>query len=1077
MRRAIGWMARHGVAANLLMVSIILAGFVSLVNLPQETFPEISLDTIQIQVQYPGASPDEVEQAIVRRIEERISGIQGIDRVIGAASENAGVVLAELSLGTDQSRTLDEIKSAVDRITSFPIDAEEPEVVALSAESGVMDIAIFGDVPERTLKEIANRVKDDLTSLPTISLVRVSGVRRYEISIEVSKQSLRAHRLTLDEVAAAVRRGSLDLPGGSVETAREEILVHIRGQNYTRADFADIIVRANVDGSMLRLEDVADIRDGFEHADLINAYNGKQTAFVQVLRTGDERVLDIVEEVDRYLAEELAVSLPRGVDYSIWSSEAEYLQSRISLLIKNGRLGLILVLVALALFLDLRLAFWTAVGIFLSFAGVFAVMAVFDISINMMALFGFILAIGIVVDDAIVVGENIFAEREKGTPPLQAAIKGTRRVSVPVTFAVLTTVAAFTPLLIVPGSMGKFLYVIPAIVIAVLLLSLVEGLFILPYHLSHLPDPGTARRKGGLLGPVYRLQAIVQTQLRRFIEGPLERSVRFAVRRPGLAILGAVSSLLIVAGLVAGRHIRFSLLPVIEGEEVVAYIEMTEGTTSERTREVAGYIEREGYAAVAELELDTPEDEPPLVDAVFTSVGERPSMEGGPSMVTSASFIRSNIAEVSLRLSDPEVRSVPASELERVWRDRVGPVAGARELTFSSVLIDLGSPVQVELSHPDTAMLSAAVPEIAARLSRIAGVTEVRDDRGQGKRELELELKPAARTLGITLDDLARQVRGAFFGNEAFRLQRGRDEVRVYVRLPEVERNTLADLQDYRIRTPGGGEAPLSEVAELSFGIASSTINRIDGRRIVTVTADVDAAVITGQEANTALTSSILPDLQTRYPGLRYGFGGEQRQQTLAFEGLARGFGLALLAIYALLAIPFRSYLQPLVIMASIPLGFVGAAIGHMIMGLDLGMLSMFGIVGLSGVVVNDSLVLMDFINERHRSGLPMAEAIVQGAKARFRPIFLTSLTTFLGVSPIIMERSTQAQFLTPMAVSLGFGILFATVIIMIAVPALAMMNHTLTVRFKRAIGRGRRGESELGLAAGSFDAPPPVRT
>ncbi|WP_423928073.1 efflux RND transporter permease subunit [Candidatus Palauibacter sp.] len=1075
MRGAIAWMANHGVAANLLMVLIIVAGIVSLVNLPQETFPEISLDTIQIRVQYPGASPDEVEQAIVQRIEERISGIQGIDRITGAASQNVGVVMAELALGTDQSRTLDEIKSAVDRITSFPLDAEEPEVVALTAESGVVDIAIFGDAPERTLKEIANRVKDDLTSLPTISLVRVSGVRQYEISIEVSKDALRAHGLTLDEVSAAVRRGSLDLPGGSVETDREEILVHIRGQNYTRSDFADIIVRASVDGSMLRLDDIADIQDGFENNDLINAYNGEPTAFVKVMRTGDERVLEIVDVVERYLQDELAGSLPRGVEYSIWRSEAEYLQSRIDLLIKNGRLGLILVLVALALFLDLRLAFWTAVGIGLSFAGVFAVMGWFGISINMMALFGFILAIGIVVDDAIVVGENIFAEREKGTPGLRAAIRGTRRVSVPVIFAVLTTVAAFTPLLFVPGSLGKFLYVIPAIVISVLVLSLVEVLFILPYHLSHLPAPGAHRAKKGLLGPVYRLQALVQTRLQRFIDGPLERSVRFAVRRPGLIVLGALSSLLLVAGLVAGRHLRFSLLPVIEGEEVVAYIEMAEGTTSERTLEVASYVEREGYAAVAELEAGLPEDEPPLIEATFTSVGERPSMAGGPSMSAEASFIQSNIAEVSLRLSDPEIRSVPAIEVERAWRERVGPVAGTRELTFSSVLIDLGSPVQVELSHPDTAMLNSAVPELVSRLTRIAGVTEVRDDQSRGKRELELELKPAARTLGITLDDLARQVRGAFFGNEVYRLQRGRDEVRVYVRLPDSERNTLADLRDYRIRTPTGGEAPLSEVADVSFGVASSTINRIDGRRIATVTADVDAAVITGQEVNTEITSAILPELQTRFPGLRYGFGGEQRQQTLAFEGLARGFALALLAIYALLAIPFRSYVQPLVIMASIPLGLVGAALGHLIMGLDIGMLSMFGIVGLSGVVVNDSLVLIDFINERQRAGLPMAEAIVQGAKVRFRPIMLTSVTTFLGVSPIILERSTQAQFLSPMAVSLGFGILFATFIIMLAVPALAMMNHTLTLRVRRAIGRGGRREPELGLATGGLEPPPPL--
>ncbi len=1064
MNRAVQWMAGNGVAANLLMIFIVVAGLLSLLNIRQEVFPEFSLDTIQVRVEYPGASPEEIEEAIVQRVEDRISGINGVRRITSTASENVGVVLAELALGTDASSALDDIKAEIDRITSFPVDAEEPEVLELTAQSRVIEIAIYGAVGERTLKEIANRAKDDLSSLPEISLVRVSGVRDYEISIEVSKGALRAYRLTLDEIALAVRRGSLDLPGGSVETAREEILIRVEGQNYTRSDFADIIIRANTDGSMLRLGDVADIRDGFEDTDLITSYNGQPTVFVQVFRTGEERVLDIVEVVERYLEGELALTLPRGVQYGIWRSEADYLQARISLLVKNGRVGLILVLVALALFLNLRLALWPAVGIFVSFAGVFAVMAVLGVSISMMSLFGFILAIGIVVDDAIVVGENIYAERERGTSARQASVRGTMRVSMPVIFAVLTTVAAFTPLLFIPGSIGKFLTVIPVIVISVLVLSLIEALFILPYHLSHLPAPGT-QKMDGMFRPLYLLQDAIQSRLQRFIDGPLERAVRFAVRRWGLVILGACSMLMLVGGLVAGRYIRFSFLPVIEGEEVVAFVELEEGTTSERTLDVASYIERMGYEAVQELEAEQPDDDPPLVEAVYLSVGERPSVGNTPGLSASVTFVRSNIAEISFRLSDPEVRSLPAVEFERVWRDKVGPIAGATTLTFSAQLLDLGAPIQVELSHPDTASLNAAVPVLSDHLNRIAGVTDVRDDRGQGKREIELTLKPAARTLGVTLDDLARQVRSAFFGNEVLRLQRGRDEVRVYVRLPETERNTLADLHDYRIRAPGGGEVPLSQVAELSPGVGSSTIRRIDGRRIVTITADVNRAVITGQEVNTALEASILPALQDEFPGLRYAFGGEQREQAIALGGLGRGFALALLAMYALLAIPFRSYVQPLIIMASIPLGFIGAALGHLIMGIDLGLLSMFGIVGLSGVVVNDSLVLIDFINERHRSGLPMSEAIVQGAKVRFRPILLTSITTFLGVFPIIIEKSTQAQFLVPMAVSLGYGILFATVIIMVAVPALAMMSHVATQKVKGFMHRERAPEVDLGWA------------
>jgi len=1063
MNRAVEWMARNGVAANLLMVFIAVAGLLAVFNVRQEVFPEFSLDTIQVRVEYPGASPEEVEEAIVQRVEEQIDGIDGVRRVTSSASENVGVVLAELTLGTDAARALDEIKAEVDRITSFPEEAEEPEVVSLTARTRVMEIALYGDVAERTLKELANRVKDDLSTLPEISFVRVSGVRSYEISIEVSHDALRNYGLTLEEVSSAVRRGSLDLPGGSVETDREEILIRVEGQNYTRADFADIIVRGTPDGAVLRLEDVATIRDGFEDADLISRFEGQPTAFVQVFRTGDERVLEIVEAVERYLDDELAATLPRGVGVEIWENEADYLQSRISLLVKNGRLGLLLVILALALFLNLRLAFWTAVGIFLSFTGAFAVMAVLGVSINMMSLFGFILAIGIVVDDAIVVGENIYAERQKGTSPFLSATRGTLRVAVPVTFAVLTTVVAFTPLLFVPGSIGKFLTAIPTIVIAVLLLSLVEALFILPYHLSHLPAETDEPRKG-IRGAVARVQGRVQSGLQRFIEGPLDRAVTFAVRRWGLVLAGVSTLMLLALGLVAGRYVTFSFLPEIEGEEVIAFLELPEGTTSERTADLAGFIERMGRQAAGDLQATLDEDEPPLVEAVYTSVGERPSVANSPGLSASATFIQPNIAEITMRLSAAEERALPAVAVEQAWRERVGNIPEARTLTFTSQVIDLGAPVQVELSHPDPARLDASVEAVEDRLNRIAGVIDVRNDRGQGKRELELTLKPAARTLGITLDDLARQVRGAFFGDEALRLQRGRDEVRVYVRLPEEERNTLADLDDYRIRTPRGGEVPLSQVADVEFGVGAATIRRIEGRRIVTVTADVNRSQVSGQEVNGALEDEILPALQDEYPGLRYSWGGEQREQSIALSGLGRGFALAMLAIYALLAIPFRSYVQPLIIMASIPLGFIGATLGHLLMGLDMGMLSLFGLVGLAGVVVNDSLVLIDFINERHRSGLPLAEAVVDAAKTRFRPILLTSLTTFLGVFPLIIERSIQAQFLVPMAVSLGFGILFATGIIMLVVPSLTMLQDAATKKVRAFLGRGsREPEHDLG--------------
>ena len=1046
-------MAGHKVAANLLMAIIIAAGLLSAVALPQETFPGIEMDLVRVTVAYPGASPEEVEAGVVRPVEEVISGISGVDRVRGTAAENVGTVLAELDFGADRDEALDNIKAAVDRIATFPADTEEPLVATVEGSSMVMTIAIYGDASETTLKELASRVKDDLVARPGISLVEVSGVRRYEVSIEISQETLRAHGLTLDEIAAAVRRGSVDLPGGTVATEIDNIRVQVRGENYTRNDFAEIIVRADLDGSMLRLADIADIRDGFESTDLINSYNGQPAAFVRVQRTGDEQVGAIAADVRSYLEDELSLLVPRGVSYDIWQSEATYFEDRVSLLLRNGALGLALVLLALGLFLDPRLAFWTGVGLFLSFAGVFAVLSALGESINMMSLFGFILAVGIVVDDAIVVGENIYREREMGAPPLQAAIDGTIRVSTPVIFAVLTTVAAFSPLLFVPGTLGKFLYVIPVVVIAVLMLSLVEGLFILPRHLSHLPDPNTAPAE--FRSVAARMREAVRRGTRELIEGPLDRVVRYSVRRPGMVLLGTVAVMLLTVGVITGNHVRRSLMPSIQAEFVVAYVELADGTPSERTIDVARRLERTGLETVDSLETAAGVSDP-QVRAALVSVGERPS-QGGPDLSFEVTTIRPNIAEVILRLVPPRDQAVAPGEIAEAWRNRIGPVAGVEEMTFSAELIDFGDPVVVELTHSDFESLDMAVSRLQGILERIPGVEDVRNDQRAGTRELELELKPAARTLGLALEDLARQVRGAFYGNEVRRVQRGREEVRIFVRLPEEDRDAITDLQNFRIRTPGGGEAPLSEVADIVLATGPTTISRIDGRRIATVTADVNEAVTTPGIVNGELGTDILPALGASFPGLRYEFGGEQREQADAFAGLGRGFLLALLAIFALLAIPFRSYTQPLVTMAAIPMGLVGATLAHLLLDMELGMLSMFGIVGLAGVAVNGSLVMIDFINQERRAGLPMPEAIVSGAKARFRPIMLTSLTTFLGVFPIILEQDTQAQFLKPMAASLGFGVLFVAAVIMVVVPALAMVDYEMTKRLSGMLRLRRR--------------------
>ncbi|WP_022836843.1 efflux RND transporter permease subunit [Salisaeta longa] len=1040
MNRAIEWFARNGVAANLLMVLLLFGGGIAASTTVQEVFPEYALDAIQIQVAYPGGSPEEVEDAIVQRIEDRIQGVEGIDRIVSVATENAGVVTAELKQGTNVQNALNDIKQEVDRITSFPPQAEEPVVAQLENRQQALQLALYGNASKRVLKELAQQAKDELTLKPEISLVQIGGVRSYEISIEVPRERLRAYGLTLAEVAALVRQGSLDLPGGSVETSEQTVTIQTEGENYTQRDFENIVIRAQPDGTKLRLGDIATVVDGFDqNADLITRFNGQPAVLLNIFQVGDEQVLAIEEVVKQYLDGELQRTMPAGIEAAIWQNNASDLRSRLSLLIENGLLGLLLVIVALTLFLEPRLAFWSSVGILLSFIGAFAIMQFVGISINLLSLFGFILAIGIVVDDAIVVSENIFAEQERGRSPLQAAIQGAKRVSIPVVFAVLTTVAAFAPLLFVAGTIGKFLSDIPAIVIIVLALSLLEALLILPHHLS-LVDR-TQKPRNMVAQGLERARTWVGARLRLFVTGPLKHALRFATRRYGLTLSGGLALLIVAFSFVANGYIPFQFFPAIQGKLVSAQLEMPAGTTPEETARVAEQLRRTGYAAIHQLERQAGVPRGSLIDNLYVTVGRQPRANSGPN---SAGFTatKANVAEVSFEMIDPERRDVTSSQFEEAWRKATGAVPGVRSLVFTANVVQIGEPVSAELSAGTPEQLERAVRAVQDSLGRFTGVFDIKSDRAQGQREVNLRLKPAARTLGLTLNTLAQQVRAGFFGVESYRLQRGRDEVRVYVRLPDHQRNAIEDLYQYRIQAPNGAQVPLEEVAHASLGYAPTQINRQDGRRVITITADVNAAIVTGQEVTATLESRILPNIKEQIPGLTFQFGGQQRQQRKAQQSLLIGFALAIFAIYALLAIPMRSYLQPLVIMSTIPFAWIGAIIGHLVLGISLGLLSIFGIVGLSGVIVNDALVMLDFANEERAKGTDWVDAVVRAGQVRFRPILLTSLTTFLGVFPIIIEQSVQAQFLIPMAVSLGLGILFGTAVLMMIVPALAVFQR-----------------------------------
>jgi multidrug efflux pump subunit AcrB len=1047
----INWFVRNTVAANLLMVFIIVSGAISIFTVKQEVFPEFSLDRITVSVPYLGAAPDEVEQAVNVRIEEAIQGIDGIKEIISTASEGNGSVMIELELGADARKVVDEVRSNVDAIDTFPVETEKPIVRELIARRQVIDIAISGRTDEASLKVLAEQVREDLSTHPEITQVEIISARPYEISIEVSETALRRHGLSFDEVAQAIRRSSLDLPGGSVRTDGGEILLRTIGQAYRGNEYESLVLRTRPDGTRLRLGDVATVVDGFAETDQAARFDGETTVLVSVFRTGEQSALEIAEVAQEYVAE-AGARMPAGISLTTWQDQAEVLDERLSLLLRNGATGFVLVFIVLALFLELRLAVWTSLGIPISFLGALWLMPGLDVSINVMSLFAFILVLGIVVDDAIVVGENIYTHQERHGEGLRGAIEGAQEISVPVIFAVLTSVAAFLPLMLVPGMMGKIFRVIPLIVIPCLLFSLVESLQILPAHLSHIP------KKPARKGPWARFQGMFANGLKRFIRSAYRPSLDLALRwRYSTAAVGA-ACLVLTVGMVLGGWTTFHFFPSIEASFISAAVTMPQGTPATGTADALLRLE-EGIDELRRERAAADGIDP--FRHVYASIGDQPmAAQGGSPFGALINLSSSNLGEVTVELAGSDDRSMTSEMLGNRWRELTGIVPEATEVKFTATMMSPGDDVDIQLTGGDDIQLRAAADAVKARLTEYAGVFDIADSFREGKQEMKLGIKPAAETLGLTLQDLGRQVRQAFYGEEAQRIQRGRDDVRVMVRYPEEERRSLGDLDNMRIRTPDGGEVPFNLVAVMEPGRGFASITRVDRRRALNVTAAVDAGVTSAQAVIADLEARILPEVLSSFSGITYSFEGAQAEQRDAVGGLQQGFGLALLMIFALLAIPLRSYLQPLIIMSAIPFGLVGAVWGHILLGLDVTMMSMFGLVALTGVVVNDSLIMVDFINRKRERHGDLEVAVREAGAARFRPILLTSLTTFFGLVPLMAERSFGAQYLVPMAVSLAFGVLFATFITLILVPTAYLIVDDLKRGVRVLLGRPPVGDT-----------------
>ncbi len=1033
-RGVIGWFASNGVAANLLMLLIVGAGAVTLVGIKQEVFPEFSSDVVSVRVPYPGAAPEEVEEGVVVRVEERLQSLEGIEEIRSTASENMGTVLVEAEQGADLQRLLNDVKSRVDGIDTFPDEAEEPVIEQAVLRRNVIQIALSGDADERALKHLAEQIREDLLALPGITQVGLQATRAYEISIEVSEEALRKWGLTFERVAAAVRRSSLDLPGGRVSTEGGDILLRTEGQAYRGSEFERLPLLTRPDGSRVLLGDVAQVVDGFAETDRWSRFNGKPTAVVTVSRVGDQSALEIADRVEAYLAE-VRPRMPNGIELTTWLDRTQDLRSRLDLLMNNGRAGFLLVVFVLALFLKLRLAGWVSLGIPISFLGAIALMPMLDVSVNMISLFAFIVVLGIVVDDAIIVGENIYSHYLRGKEKLEAAVEGTREVLVPVVFAVLTGVAAFAPLLSVTGTIGKIMRVIPLIVIPTLAFSLIESLLILPNHLSHLKQRRERREPRGVSRYWAKIQRSVAEGLEYVIERLYQPLLERALAWRYLTVAAMLALLAITAGTVAGGWLRFNFMPAIEANNIAGFLTMPQGTPATETARALELMEDAAHDLATDLEEEYG-GQP--VRHFMSSIGGQPfrNSEGPGALTVSADSSASHLGEVNLELAPAEERALGSSEIAQLWRERVGAIADAVELTYTASLFSSGEAINVELSGPDVDRLRDFAQALKTELRSYPGVQDIADSFRAGKKELELRVTPEAEAAGLSQADLARQVRQAFYGEEAQRVQRGRDEVKVMVRLPEERRRSMAALEELRLRTPNGGEIPFTTAATVDLSRGPAAIHRKNRRRIVNVTADVDIQQANANEIIQNLEADVLPRLMADHTGVRYSLEGEQQEQRQTLASLAKGFAVAMLVIYALLAVPFKSYFQPLIVMSAIPFGLIGAVWGHLVMGIDLAILSMFGVVALTGVVVNDSLVMVDFINRSFRAGKPLAEAIRAAGSARFRPILLTSLTTFVGLSPVLLEQSLQAQFLIPMAVSLAFGVLFATVITLLLVPA-----------------------------------------
>lgn len=1013
----IRFFVEHPTVANLLMIAFLAAGIVAIPEMQRETFPRIEPRKVEITVLYPGARPEDVEETICRRIEDAVDGVDNVNEVECDAREGRARATVEMVEGGILDRFFSDIQTEIDAIDDFPDQVEDPIVKQLGRTDFVASVAITGPDDPSELKAYAEEVKERMLRTGGIPKVEITGFSEHQIRIELADATLRQFGLSITDIADAIGRQSVDLPAGNIDARDGQILVRVADERKRVYEFLDLVVVSGESGAQIRLGDIATIQDRFELDEDKTVFNGQRAALLRVTKTENEDTLNVIDAIKTFIQNEQATA-PKTVSLTVTNDASSIVRDRLQLLITNGAQGLLLVFLAMWLFFGLRYSFWITIGLPTSFAGAIALMIILDYSLNMLTMVGLLMVIGLLMDDAIVISENIATQRRQGKDRLEAAVIGTRQVLPGVVSSFATTICIFGSLAFLKGDIGAVLKVVPVVMLCVLIVSLVEAFLILPNHLSHAMEPS------GKSPPL--LQRKADEAISWVRETWIGRGVDTTVRWRYLTVGTAIGLLMLSIAAIAGGFLKFSAFPELDGDTVEARILLPQGTPLWRTEAVVGRVVSALEKTGKVLDPKQPAGEKLIRNVAISFNKNEDAFETGP-----------HVATVSADLLSADRRNASNDEIFELWRRETGEISDVITIKFAEPQIGpAGKAIDLRLKGDDLKALKAASTELQNWLRRYNGVNDVSDDLRPGKSEIRIRLKEGAKTLGLDARGIGNQLRTALFGTTVNEIQRGSESFEIDVRLTGDDRDSLEDLYRFTLSTPDGDRVPITAVASLEQARGYSRINRVDGRRTVTIQGDVDVRVANANEIVSDSQTRFIPELLRRHPGMVLEVGGQNKEANTTRTSMVRGFVLGLVGVFLLLSFQFRSYVEPVVVMMVIPLAFMGAVAGHMLIGIDFTLPSMLGFMALSGVVVNDSILLVQFIKDRHGANTTVAEAAPLAARARFRAIFLTSLTTVAGLMPLLLETSLQAQVLVPLVTSLAFGLLASTVLVLFVVPA-----------------------------------------